>query len=531
MKRLFLILLLICTGLHLALAQPTNEEKGTGLIIDQAELDRMPRKLELSSASYRGMPPAHSLLQYAPYAGDQGPYGTCMAWATAYSAASMIFAQSHGITDRKKITRAAFSPTYLFHSIVTTNDGCKSGANPGKAIEAMLLMGVPFIRTVPYTCGKYWTSAADSEAKLYRALDVHLVFGTNKDPKDPNFKIETTKKALLENTPVIVGFDLPKSFHRVTGDIWNPDPAEATGGWQHGKHAMTVVGYDDRKEGGAFLLMNSWGRNWGSDGFVWVRYKDYNHFCLLAIQLFANPNSPVPEFIRDAPPPKPAPAPTPSPAPAPAPKPVPPPIPKPTPTPAPVPTYTLKGSVEFRTNTGEKMEANRVSTRNLVVEDDPLKRKTAGEDMVAYRMDKAYPSGTRFRFLINISEQAYIYAFATDLTGKVNRILPFDDSLSTLVGARSIVAFPSDSKVVKMDDNKGTDYLLILYSTEKLDAKAIAERMSAEAGGLSRKIRAALGTKLISKGDVIYDSNAIGFSYTSKARGGIVPLMVEISHE
>lgn len=177
------------------------------------------------------------------------------------------------------------------------------------------------------------------------------------------------------------------------------------------------------------------------------------------------------------------------------------------------------------------MEASRVSTRNLVVEDDPLKRKTAGEDMVAYRMDKSYPSGTRFRFLINISEQAYIYAFATDLTGKVNRILPFDDSLSTLVGARSIVAFPSDSKVVKMDDNKGTDYLLILYSTEKLDAKAIAERMSAEAGGLSRKIRAALGTKLISKGDVMYDSNAIGFSYTSKARGGIVPLMVEISHE
>ncbi|MFN7928198.1 MAG: C1 family peptidase [Blastocatellia bacterium] len=510
MNRFFLLLLLVCSASQFAFAQSVVEEKGTGLVINQEELDRMPRKLELSSVSYRGMPPAHSLLQYAPYAGDQGTYGTCMAWATAYSAASMIFAQTHGITDREKITKAAFSPTYLFQNIVTTNDNCQSGANPGKAIEAMLMLGVPFLRTVPYTCGKNWTNAADTEAKLYRALDVHLVFGTDKDPKDDSFKIETTKKALLENTPVIVGFDLPKSFFRVKGDLWNPDPSEATGGWQHGKHAMTVIGYDDRKEGGAFLLMNSWGRGWGNDGFVWVRYKDYNYFCMLAIQLFANPSSPVPEFIKDAPPSKP--------------------MPTPQPTPAPNAAFTLKGSVEFKLNTGEGMSASRISTRNLIVE-DAVKKNAAGEDMVAYRMDKSYQSGTKFRFFINLSEQAYIYAFATDLTGKVNRILPFDDSLSTLVGARSVVAFPSDTKIVKMDDNKGTDYLLILYSTEKLDAKAIAERMSAESGGLSRKIRAALGTKLISKGDVQYDNNAIGFSYTSKTRGGIVPLMVEISHE
>lgn len=519
MKQILRILFLNCL---LSLVVWAQTEKGTGLVIDQAELDRMPRKLELSSASYRGMPPAHSLLQFAPYAGDQGPYGTCVAWATAYSAATMIFAQTHGITDREKITKAAFSPTFLYHQIVPVHNNCQTGANPGKAVLAMLNLGDPFLRTVPYTCGRNWMANAETEAKLYRALDVHLVFGTDKDPKNDSFKIETTKKALMENTPVIVGFDLPKSFHAVKGDIWNPDPAERTGGWQHGKHAMTVVAFDDRREGGAFLLMNSWGRSWGSDGFVWVRYKDFNHFCMLALQLFANPAAPLPNFIVDALPPKPAPAPAPAPAPKPQPTPAPP--------PTPVATFTLKGSVEFKTNTGEKMDASRVSTRNLIVEDD-LRKKPGGEDMVVYRMNKSYASGTRFRFFINLSEQAYIYAFATDLTGKVNRILPFDDSLSTLVGARSIVAFPSDTKIVKMDDNKGTDYLLILYSTEKLDAKAIAERMSAESGGLSRKIRAALGTKLISKGDVVYDSNAIGFSYTSKARGGIVPLMVEISHE
>ena len=517
------------------MGQPVSGEKGTGLIIDKAEIERMPRKMELSFTSYRGMAPAHSLEKFAPYAGDQGQYGTCMAWATAYSAASIIFAQTHGITDREKITKAAFSPTYLFQKIIDKNDNCQTGAPPGKAIVGMLQLGVPFMRTVPYTCGKSWTNEAELEAQQYKALDWHLVFGSDKDPKDESYKIDSTKKALLENTPVIVGFDLPKSFHRITGDVWNPDPSESTGGWQHGKHAMTVIAYDDRKEGGSFLLMNSWGRAWGSNGLVWVRYKDYNYFCMLGIQLFGNPNSPVPEFIKDAPPPPPAPKPVPAPAPKPqpAPQPKPTPAPAPVPTPAPVLAYNLKGSVDFKVNTGAAMPASRISTRNLIVEDEYIKKgkTSAGEDMVAYRMDKSYESGTKFRFHLNVNEQAYIYAFATDLTGKVNRILPYDDLISTLVGSNSVVAFPSDTKIIKMDDNKGTDYLLILFSTEKLDAKTIAERMSAESGGLSRKIRAALGSKLVSKGDVMYSNNAIGFSYTSKTRGGIVPLMVELSHE
>ncbi len=525
MKIFFLKLLSICLIYSFSLAQPPQDERATGMVIDQESLENTPKKVELSFSSYRGMPPSHSLEKYAPYAGDQGQFGTCVAFACAYSAATIVYAQTHNITDRAKITKLVYSPTYLFHNIAPQAKDC-NGANPINALLFMTKQGLPFMRTVPYACGRFWTDSADKEASNYRISDAHLVFGKKDDPTDESFKIDATKKALLENTPVIVGFNLPKSFHRITGDVWNPDPAESIGNWQHGKHAMTVIAYDDRKEGGAFQLLNSWGSTWGSNGTIWVRYKDYNTFCLLALQPFGDPNSPLPDFIKDVPPtPPPAPKPQPAPAPAPA--------PAPKPQPAPVLTFALKGSVEFKTNTGEAMSANRVSTRNLVVEDEVVRKdkKAVGEDMVAYRMDKSYPSGTKFRFYINISEQAYIYAFATDLTGKVNRILPYDDLISTHVGSNSIVAFPSDKKIVKMDDNKGTDYLLILYSTEKLDSKAIAERMSAEAGGLSRKIQAALGDKLIRKSDVQYDNNAIGFSFTSKTRGGIVPLMVEISHD
>jgi hypothetical protein len=35
-------------------------------------------------------------------------------------------------------------------------------------------------------------------------------------------------------------------------------------------HAVTIVGWDDAKQ--AFLIKNSWGTEWGENGYVWVRY-------------------------------------------------------------------------------------------------------------------------------------------------------------------------------------------------------------------------------------------------------------------
>jgi hypothetical protein len=198
--------------------------------------------------------------------------------------------------------------------------------------------------------------------------------------------------------------------------------------------------------------------------------------------------------------------------------------------------------VEFRLNNGDAMDVSKVSTRNLVVEDD-VPEADKKEDLVAYKMMNTYSSGTKFRFYITTNDEAYIYAFATDLTGKVNRILPFDDMMSTHIGANSIVAFPSDTKVVKMDEQKGTDYMLILYSKEKLNATEIANTMSSMAGGLSKKIKAALGKKLIDKGSIKYDSNKPGFSVSGILKnetnsndenvieGTVVPLMIELSHQ
>ncbi len=39
-------------------------------------------------------------------------------------------------------------------------------------------------------------------------------------------------------------------------------------------HAILIVGWDDSKQ--AFLVKNSWGTDWGLDGFCWVKYGNFN---------------------------------------------------------------------------------------------------------------------------------------------------------------------------------------------------------------------------------------------------------------
>ncbi len=293
-KNGFLALLLSITTSALF----AQNERATGLDFDPAITKLASKKIELASASYRGMPSAYSLEKCAPTVGDQGDFSTCNAFACAYASATMVFAQTHNITDKVAINKCVFSPSYLYENMMKAgSDKCLKGSHPVTALIFMNEHGLPFMKTVPYTCGSTWDKNAEEEAENYKIADAAILFGKDNEVLTTDFKVESTKKALLENTPVIIGFDLPKSFYQVRTDTWNPDPAEASGNWQHGKHAMTVIAYDDYKAGGSFKLMNSWSSAWGSEGCVWVKYADFTRCCFMAFQPFGNAKTPLPSFL------------------------------------------------------------------------------------------------------------------------------------------------------------------------------------------------------------------------------------------
>lgn len=511
-----------------------------GEVINMELISKTPQKVRVSERSFKGLPTSYSLEKYSPTPGDQGNYGTCTAWANGYGIATILYAVTHDLTDKTLINKYAFSPTFLYEQIKDSKDyNCQFGSSIINALITLIDKGDATLKTTPYKCGLTITETAKNEAVNYKIADASFLFAAKGYSKDDAYlktkeeSIDLAKKALTEGSPLAVSFTLPQSFLDIKSAVWNPNSKESSfdTAWKHNKHAMCVIGYDDNMAGGAFQVLNSWGADWADHGKIWIKYDDFVSWCNYAIQPFASPYTKVPDEKKEdpkpvppAPDPKPVPAPDPKPVPAPDPKPTPPPAPDPKP--APVAVTGLSGSIEFKLNSGDDMPVNRVSSRNLVVEEE----KAAKEDLVAYTMMNSYTSGTKFRFYMNIDKEAYVYAFATDLTGKINRILPFDDMTSTHVGANTVVAFPSDTKIIKMDENKGIDYLLILYSKEKLNMNEMLATMGNKQGGLSAKIMSALGDKLIKKEDVNYTGTQVGFEVKANATGTVVPLMVEIKH-
>jgi hypothetical protein len=497
------------------------QQKGMGLVFDVPSYRGTPYKARLTASSYAAMPPSASLEKYCPTPGDQGQYGTCVAFATAYHARTIMTAKLKGLTNKADINKLIHSPTWVYEQIKSKTDTkCQEGSNPIEALELMKNQGCPAITVLPYACGGYINKTVKDNAADFTLEDYQILFLP--DQEDADIRIKSTKKALSEGYPVVLCFVVPESFYTAKA-LWEPAATDNGPTGQHGRHAMCVVGYDDAKYGGAFRVLNSWGTRWGDGGFVWIKYGDYAKYALGALQG-------IPSTLYEPEPTRPENNPIvikPEENTKPEVKPTPTPTPKPTPV---VNKVKLEGYVDFKQNTGEVMSASKILTRNLVVEDEkqvnPYK-----EDLVAYRMDKDYISGTKFRFFLNTNTESYIYAFATDLSGKVNKILPFADNMSSHIGANSQIAFPSETKIIKMDENKGTDYLLILFSAEKLDPSVLLDKMNNTKGGLSQKIGAALGEKLILPSQVQYKLDKIGFNVNGEVKGKVVPLMVEISHK
>ncbi len=266
----------------------------TGAIFDAATYQRVPYKSTLTRGLYT-VPPKASVKQFAPYAGDQGQYGTCTAWASAYSAVTIIYAKLNGITDRSQITQGAFSPGFAFReSFGGSFAGCANGQVIAYVLQSLQANGVPPFSDLNALCPNAIPEDALNKATHYSILG----FTRIASPGDGGTTIlEKIKKAISEGKPVVVGMDVdnvPKkgAFNRLTRNyVWVPDRSVNPSPG----HAMTIVSYDDAYGGGAFELQNSWGRDWGNDGFFWIRYDDFVDYFGEGFELLENPEMANPE--------------------------------------------------------------------------------------------------------------------------------------------------------------------------------------------------------------------------------------------
>ena len=491
----------------LALFSSCSKKHAGGLLFDEERYNSLPRKAQLVSRSYENLPSSVSLVYYTPYPGDQGSFSTCAAWATSYAGMTTVDALIHENTDRNYTTQNVFSPYYLYQMCNPYDVYGEDGMYMEVALDFLKNTGVPLRsereEMLVDNFGYFDAASEYSSSRLYKIGDDATLFSTDASSEQ---KILSVKKSLSQNKPVVISFLACNSFSYAR-EYWEPNFYESPA--NGGGHAMLVVAYDDDKRGGSFCIQNSWGRQWGKDGYVWVRYNDFAEYTRGAYELsraiigrsrtYEEPSEiePItPPYFEE-------------------PEPVKPPVQK--------KVLVYEGSFELPIR--YEKEVMQLSFKDGV-----------------YKTTRPYDSYTRFQLYMTNTKPCYVYALASDeATGKANVIFPLEGTSPLLDYSENTVAYPAEDKFIMLDDVKGTDYFVVLYSSEELDIKDIAstyEKSVTE--GFSgkenfyRRIQAAVGSdRLVDPLMTDFSEDRVSFKAYSlePQEEKILPILIQIEHD
>jgi hypothetical protein len=358
-------------------------------------------------ASKNPLPEAVSLLKFAPQRGDQGQQGSCVAWSSAYAARTVLEAASTGV-DPDQIK---FSPSFMYNQIGL--DDCQ-GSYIQRAMDQMTSQGALPLSEFPYNdqnCTNTPNSNQKQQAGQYK---IHGFTRLTNGDRLSSINVRAVKEHLAKDAPVVIGMMVGQSFmqNMMGRELWQPEGTDASQVGMGG-HAMCVIGYDDRKFGGAFQIMNSWGPNWGKDGVGWVRYGDFKNYVKEAYGV-----DPLPK--RGA-----------------------------------VANIPLECTIGLVNNEDGRYVQLRAAGANAFQTIAPIR------------------PGTRFKMAVRNETECYVYIFGQDENGSSYVLFPYPEKnggskYSPYCGITGYRLFPKD-KSMEADTIGTRDYIAIVASKEALD--------------------------------------------------------------
>lgn len=187
---------------------------------------------------------------------DQGDLASC----TANAAASAFF-----YIDKKQTGISVLpSRLYIYYNtrIAENNQYNDSGAQLRTTIKTIIKTGICVDALWPYNLSKFIVTPP---AVCYQAAKRHVATEYRSVSQGDDIK-----HCLSEGFPVMCGLSVYESFKsdQVAGSgiVTIPGKTEKL----LGGHAVLLVGHTST----GFIGMNSWGKNWGTDGFFEIPY-DY----------------------------------------------------------------------------------------------------------------------------------------------------------------------------------------------------------------------------------------------------------------
>ena len=443
---------------------------GTGALFDPVRYEQTDAKPVLLTRNYTSLPRSVSLKQYSPIPESQGEYGTCVAWSTAFAARTISESIALNRLSREQSSNNAFSPAFLYKN-ASNDPTLYRGMYVGDALDFAKNTGLvkrsPLEKTTDL---RYFLLSIYNSSIRYPIADYVRLFsnylGATATIED---KVIPVKKSLSEKKPVLISMLVPDSFFSYDFVLWRPAQGESPSGGYSG-HSMCVVGYDDNMNGGVFEIQNSWGADWGNEGYFWISYKDFA------------------DYVREA--------------------------------------------FEIIENLAIYMDAARYAASiEIEVYNDTRGMPVTYDRQGFYQTRWSFPSGTEFRFIMTNQYPAYVYAFSSDNSNwGTERIFPLRGISPVLDYTDSTIAWPGEYSWIRLDDTIGSDYLIVLYSKEALDIATIERRFASERGTFPERVSRAVGQNFIPYREVQYNGNRMEFSAVSTNPRAVFGLLLAINH-
>ncbi|KNC86060.1 hypothetical protein SARC_01783 [Sphaeroforma arctica JP610] len=190
---------------------------------------------------------------------NQGRCGSCWSFGASEALSDRFCMAGHDVL---------LAPQYLV-SCDPVDLGCYGG-QLFTVWGYMRFHGLPAESCDPYTSGESEISGSCIEQcedgtpiKFYKAKSVYPVvtwFDTEESA------VQKMMAEIYKNGPIEAAYMVYQDFMSYKGGVYKYTKGPLMGG-----HAIKIVGWGtDEKQGDYWIVQNSWGADWGLDGFFWI---------------------------------------------------------------------------------------------------------------------------------------------------------------------------------------------------------------------------------------------------------------------